>query len=337
MPIHKSCKAKTRSGRKCRRLGSKDCEKNGMCSQHYKMFKNEKTSVKSKEINKKSNKKLSKKQVRNLNQKQVQNLNSMQTYNILDNGGNPFKVEVSNEVIISDDNDTSIQNIVSIYIRNYIGEDSNGNPAFDDVLFKTYYPTKVFVGKSIINKMTEFSGALDKPKFDGNSILLEIDPINLRYVYIGYEIYSFTAYAKIKEYVSPVGNSQVPYPYAVDELNNYYLMIENIVLEGRKEIEDLVNDKSDPYDYYYDNSKIGGNFEDIKSLKIGNENYLFTYKIEDYDHMKTRFQNQDFYMIKNDDTEELLTKEKYDDLMERFADSKKFMTLLDRTMIHDRL
>ena len=34
---HKSCKSKTRSGRKCSRLGK--CEKGGMCSQHHNMSK----------------------------------------------------------------------------------------------------------------------------------------------------------------------------------------------------------------------------------------------------------------------------------------------------------
>lgn len=43
--------------------------------------------------------------------------------------------------------------------------------------------------------------------------------------------------------MSPMGNSDVPYPYAVDIKRNYYLFAENVILDH---IE-----SSKPYDYYY--------------------------------------------------------------------------------------
>ena len=71
--------------------------------------------------------------------------------------------------------------------------------------------------------MTKFSGGYGK-FFDGNSILLKLS--KNKYVYIGSVIYSFTSYNEITTFISPVGNSDVPYPYAIDEKNNYYLLLE---------------------------------------------------------------------------------------------------------------
>ena len=65
--------------------------------------------------------------------------------------------------------------------------------------------------------MTEYSGGYGD-EFDGNSILVHIS--ENKYVYIGSSIYSFESQAKIIRYISPVGNSDVPYPYAIDEKEN---------------------------------------------------------------------------------------------------------------------
>ena len=71
--------------------------------------------------------------------------------------------------------------------------------------------------------MTKFSLGYGE-KFDGNSILLKLS--KNKYVYIGSLIYSFNAYNEITTFISPVGNNDVPYPYAIDEKNNYYLLSE---------------------------------------------------------------------------------------------------------------
>jgi hypothetical protein len=247
----------------------------------------------------------------------------MATYSIRDNGGNPFKVQIFGT------------DQVLVYRRNYVGEE-NGQSVFDDQLIHSFNPTNVFIGKSIVNKMTQFSGALDSPGFEGNSILLELDPNSFDYVYIGPSIYSFKAYSKIKEYVSPYGNSGVPYPYATDENGDYYLMIEDIVLNGSEEIRIMIEDKSDPYDYYYSVSQIGGEFENYDSLKIDNVRYTFTYKTESYESMKSRFNYADFVATKSDGSEEVLNKERFDYLMNRFALSKGFKTLLNKVVIEER-
>jgi hypothetical protein len=317
---HKSCKATTRSGRKCSRLGH--CEKENMCTQHHNISK-EHSSLKHSSLKKSIKPKV-------------------YIYHILDNSGHPFEVKVSED------------NTVSIYENKDSEEDSYSS--YKEEPFKTYKPEKIFIGKSILNKMTEFSGARDNPKWDGNSILLELNSKKLEYLYIGYEIYSFKAYTKIVEYVSPVGNSGVPYPYAIDELGNYYLMIEEIVLENNDKIKKAIQDKSnvkvrknpkglkiktpefpfDPYTYYYDNTEMHG-FENYEGLKIGNQKYFFAFNIEDLDAKKKRFDNAEVILIKKDGSEEVMNKESYKGLMDRFAKSKGFKNFINKVMVHERL
>ena len=65
------------------------------------------------------------------------------------------------------------------------------------------------------------------------------------YVFIGSEFFSFQSLSEIHTFVSPVGNNDVPYPYAIDSNNNYYLLAENVVLTKMLKPDD------NPYDYYY--------------------------------------------------------------------------------------
>lgn len=81
----------------------------------------------------------------------------------------------------------------------------------------------------------------------GNSVLLllrEKDAGNAVYVYIGSEIFSFTPTDKIETYVSVMGNSAVPYPWARGEVNTY-LMLENTFVPNTSITT------SDPYDSFY--------------------------------------------------------------------------------------
>jgi hypothetical protein len=127
-------------------------------------------------------------------------------YDIHDNGGRPFRVYID-------------KNQAKIY-----------KSVMDDNL-KDHYPN--------LTKTIKFDKSfIGKPK--GNSILLKVGK---KYIYIGTSVYEFTPKAEIVKYVSPIGNSDVPYPYAVDTKGNYYLLTEHVILdhiEGSK-----------PYDYYY--------------------------------------------------------------------------------------
>ena len=97
--------------------------------------------------------------------------------------------------------------------------------------------------------MTLFSGGFGR-RYLGNSILLQVS--KNKYIFIGYKIYSFLTNVQIVKFVSPVGNSTVPYPYAINSKGYYYFMLAN------KSIDVAIvprGFKNDPYDYYYSNTK----------------------------------------------------------------------------------
>ena len=87
-------------------------------------------------------------------------------------------------------------------------------------------PLKIFLGKSESCMMTAFSGAFDKPVFDGNTILLKISEENdkHRYLYIGGDmVCSFLTNDKIYKYISNMGKKLVSYSIAIGEENLYFL------------------------------------------------------------------------------------------------------------------
>lgn len=147
-----------------------------------------------------------------------------QPYYIHDNGGRPFKVFVSPD------------NVVRVFRQ-------DSSQAYESSPFQTFHAQRVFIGKSPVNRMTAFSGGYG-PDNDGNSILLQLAD---RYVYIGLEIYSFTITTMITDYVSPVGNNDVPYPYATCEDGSYVLLGEGVQIALRDPLEA----EKDPYSVYY--------------------------------------------------------------------------------------
>ncbi len=88
-------------------------------------------------------------------------------------------------------------------------------------------------------------------KWLGNSILAEIS--RGKYLYIGDSVFTFNtgpdAKTPITKYISPVGNSDVPYPYAVDD-RFVYLMIENVKIPVSA--LDMTQKPFDPYTQYYE-------------------------------------------------------------------------------------
>ena len=90
-------------------------------------------------------------------------------------------------------------------------------------------PMRLFLGKSQLGDMTRFSGALNKPTFDGNTILPKISEENgmCEYVYIGGDmVCSFMTSDNIHEYISNRGNKLCLYSVAIGE-ENYYLFAPN--------------------------------------------------------------------------------------------------------------
>ena len=243
-------------------------------------------------------------------------------YNIHDNYGRPYKVIINSNKISS----------VSVYKN-----DTN------ELLFDKKVNT-IFIGKSPLNKMTKFSGGHGK-NFDGNSFLLELD--NFTYQHIGRDIFTFNSYNKIIEYVSPVGNNDVPYPYAIDSDGNIYLLIEDVVIINTDQFKELNTSKyDDPYDYYYnlnliteDFGRIPAKIPDIKKLdefkeynKIkeyyhNNERYTLRYKTNPESYYKD---DDQVYLVYDNGEQRNLTKEDFIKLHEQFGMLIGFRKLLNK-------
>jgi|TARA_B110000305_G_C19114205_1_gene481206 hypothetical protein len=179
---------------------------------------------------------------------------------------------------------------------------------------KNHFKCKnIFIGKSPKNKSTILSGGYGA-KFIGNSILLQIT--KNKYVFICDKIFSFTSKSEIKKFVSPVGNSDVPYPYAVDVDGRYYLMIEDVIID---KIINIKKYNNDPYDFYYKNITVKNiqnptesNILNIKEFYIGKELYNYTYKPNPGKHFDWIATWDDYdngmKIINLDGSKELLTK-----------------------------
>jgi hypothetical protein len=146
------------------------------------------------------------------------------TYYVHDNGGRPFKVE-------------DYGNKVSVYKMDYDVRDDDltekeKKESYSHIFDKSY--KTIFVG-------TDRGKAYHK----GNSILLQL--AKGHYMFIGWNIYEFHTVDNedIDKYYSPVGNSDVPYPYAAGK-NNTYILIEYAIVSN-----DLLDLKRDAYQQYY--------------------------------------------------------------------------------------
>jgi len=134
------------------------------------------------------------------------------------------------------------------------------------VFIGEFYPVRVFIGKSEWSPMTIVSDGYGS-KFDGNSILLCIE--DRKYIYIGKNMYSFTSENEIIQYLSPIGNNDIPYPYAIDLEGYYYLMVENACMKIREGEED-------PYSHYYNIIKYISVYANIENIDIDGEKYKLT-------------------------------------------------------------
>ncbi len=191
------------------------------------------------------------------------------------------------------------------------------------------FPQQIFVGKSDKNKMTEYSDGYGA-SFDGNTILLKMN--DTTYIYIGGKMFSFTASNLIVSYHSPVGNNDVPYPYAIDSEKKYYLLTENVVLNYTKELEDYIINHNDPYEYYYKASLITkdrglgrkplfhNNFNIIR-FYIGRELYTMTYSSspsKEFDRFTKELGNNVYIRDKNN-IKHNISKQQYIEIMEDFG------------------
>lgn len=185
--------------------------------------------IKKTQTSKKPNQTSEKKEKKEKKVKNFSRSTKVKKYKIWDNGGTPFHVYVSGTR-------------VEIYKVHYdLDTDTQTQDTKPCLVFE--HVQQVFIGKSPLNAMTRFSGGYGR-NLDGNSILLHLS--GLTYVFIGWMIQQFQAIAPIVKYVSPVGNSSVPYPFAIDSEKRFYFMIENQYIDQvPKEYQ------PDPYDYLY--------------------------------------------------------------------------------------
>lgn len=190
----------------------------------------------------------------------------LQKYRIHDNGGRPYQVVVSDTVLhvhcLTDDLDHT----------NYRPEPS-----------LIVNAKKIFIGESSGKNYGK------GPQYKGNTILAELN--DGRYIWIGNRgVITFVTKSPVVDFRSPVGNNNVPYPFAIDSVGNYYLLLDYVILTPNSKIGD------DPYRYYYDNSKITtvrdknksilAKFADITEFMVGPHTYTFCYApnpAEDYD------------------------------------------------------
>lgn len=150
---------------------------------------------------------------------------SKQSYLIHNNGSRPF------QVVIEDGK-------VKVYEMNVSEDQKDATDGQKPVYHIT--PQHIWVGDNYMAIPLYAPRGSDV----GNSILLQIRKSN--YVFIGHEIFSFdTGNDEIIEYYSPIGNSDVPYPYAVGRDYVYFL------LDNKRVPVEYIDPKKDGYSQFY--------------------------------------------------------------------------------------
>jgi hypothetical protein len=162
--------------------------------------------------------------------------NPIKKYKVHWNGERPYMVIIAKNTII--------------ILKSHI--DDNGKTFFNELILKLDKYKSVFVGSN-----TPKFGSNYSEKFTGNSILIEIKPNE--YIFVGENVYKFTTTTPITKYYSIMGNSDIPYPFAISN-SKIYLMIVNETIN----YIDWYDKKTDPYNIYYNFEK---KYSKIKSAK----------------------------------------------------------------------
>lgn len=163
-------------------------------------------------------------------------------YFIHDNGGRPFKV-VAN---------------------------SNGI----DIMVIDYDTQKYTKFKHINNFQGYWSGfdsspySLESDDFHGNSILIKIN--DHKYIEIGLIIFSFSTKDIILDYVSYVGNNDVPYPIAYGEKYAYFMLEKQMCEIDSFVTKPSVANSNDMYIEFYGITKGSAKFKQKKSSNMLN-------------------------------------------------------------------
>lgn len=149
----------------------------------------------------------------------------MKPYEIHDNGKRPFVVHV-------------YPGWIEVYRQKHIHTYPITYHVPDKKIIDTRYQ-RIWIGDNDL----EDPYFPKKGTYPGNSILIQIKDTN--YLYIGSSIYSFRTEDPITAYYSPVGNSDVPYPYAVGEQRTYFMLDEKSLPNTRLDAH------KDGYEQFY--------------------------------------------------------------------------------------
>ena len=120
---------------------------------------------------------------------------------------------------------------------------------FDQPLL-CFKPKHIFIRKSRVCPMTEFSGAADNSStFDRNTLLLECQ--DNEFVYIsGLEIIKFKTDDKFIDYISLIGNNMVLYAIMVGEKYTYFIAHYKFIENEKIEEGTLLNSTDNILDPY---------------------------------------------------------------------------------------
>ena len=160
------------------------------------------------------------------------NKSEKRRYETHHNGGRPFFVEIDGKNVTVSKNMNTFKLVKGKFV------DVEAPPKH---LF-TKKATEIFIGKK--SPGGGYDG-LKPSEAEGNSILLKLGAN--KYMFIGHEIYEFEPVAgdTIESYYSNIGNSDVPYPYAIGK-THVYIMLDKEAVE--KSYFDM---KKDIYEQFY--------------------------------------------------------------------------------------
>lgn len=187
-----------------------------------------------------------------------------------DNGGRPFKVvdlkETCNAVILKNSWNNDINDEYKEWVCTYI---------YQRMLIgrcDPRLPNDTFNGNSVLIHLAESvetsSTNASIPTVSSNGAYTASTPD--RYVYVGDQVYEFSAQPDdaIIEYYSPIGNNDVPYPYAIGEKYVYFVLDRMCI-----KLEDIPIDIMETpcvvaYNFFYKTQKPKINFVDVKFIHL---------------------------------------------------------------------
>lgn len=105
-----------------------------------------------------------------------------------------------------------------------------------------------------IIRITEFLGYwygfdIRNSKYDGNSVLIHIE--NKKYMFVGYYIYTFEFEENIIDFISPLGNNDVPYPVAYTKNYVIFMLDKKAIKKSTLKTKATPEGSEDLYGEYY--------------------------------------------------------------------------------------